>query len=503
MNNKLKKVVASALCTFSLFTMSAFAQTEEKSVVKADIVKLSEVFDGAEIQYQVAGVDNTKVELKEKKGEYTRDIASGLANSVSAPVFSAGKKYLNSVFSMDMVFDFENGSGDPDDGGAWNAFQLRADETTKVCWSKKCYAILVKNGWVEIQKFGTASSGYILNEAFEIPVGEKVNVKYGAINTDVGVYVFLQVGDNVCGVMDNENPITEEGYMNFEFRTKFNACDSENNEFSIAVPTVSYDAQSSKLNSENLYITAGTEKLNEVKENKWFLSTDSFVKNVKERYDMVEEEAWEEIYGETASSLSVMTGDMSKYAKTFAILDNGVSVSSNEAYINPVDYIVRNGFVGLLDSNKALADGKAFVYDENNSNITPFEDEHIYVPVRGVSEAFGVKVAWRDELKTVYMNVSQGALDEELPFEQYPTAFTIGNLGWLRFRNLMGSSMVTEPINVESRSMLEYSDLGKALGYTNIYYLEDNGIIVYSPIALEFSAEDQKQLADYVEYGAK
>lgn len=500
MNKSFKKAVASVICVLSLFGINAVAQGDEKNIVKTDVVTIDEVFRDAEFEYQVT-VNDEKVELdKAKSGEYSRGMASGKAGTPSAPVFSAGKKYKNEVFSLDMIFDFDNGSGDPEDSGAWNAFQLRATDKTKVCWTTKCYSILVKKGWIEIQKFGTVNSGYILNQAFEIPEGEKVNVKYGAVDTDKGVYVFIQIANNICGVLDTENTITEEGYMNYEFRTKFQAFDTTDKEFSIALPVVSYNAEQSALTSENIFITAGTEKTAGIEENKWYISTDGFIVKVQERYNMVEEDAWEELEGETADATTVMTGDIGKYARTAVVLDNGLNVMSKEEYVSPVEYVGLNGYIGLLDCNKGWAKGKSFIYDEANVTITPFEDEYIYLPVRGVSEALGHRVDWDGELNKVYIDAGYGE-NLDVPKEEYNTAFIVGNRGWSKFRNLMGSAMVTASINIDGRTMLEYSDLGSALGFANVYLLKDEGVIVFSPLAFEFSSEDAKLLAEIAEYG--
>lgn len=495
---KFKKIIAGTLAALSLMSMGAYA--EEEKVFKADSISLNEMFDGADIKYQ-ENPQTGKVELKINNGEYTREYASGLNNSPDAPIFTAGKKYLNTVFCADMVFDFTDGGNDTKGPSCWNAFQLRAEDTDKLCWTTKCYVIIVKDGRVEIQKFGTGADGFLLNEDCEIPKDEKVNVKYGAVDTDKGVYVFIKIKDKIYGALDTNSTIKTEGYMNFEFRTNFKAYDTKDKELAIAVPNVSYNAKTAKLESENEFISAGTDKKAQIKENNWYLSTDSFMKKPAERYGQVEAEAWEKIDGETLSSMTVMTGDVGRYAKTAVVTEDGLCVMSNDEYISSAEYILQNGYVGLLDCNKAYMKGKYFTYDENNSSITPFEDEYIYLPVRGICEADGIKVAWDAENNSVFLDTNGNVKENNTLFSEYPTGFKVGFLGWIRFRLLMGTSMVTPPINVEGRTMLEYTDFGAALNYKNIYCGKDSGIITFSPIPLTFTAEDEKEIADSVQYG--
>ena len=129
---KFKKIIAGTLAALSLMSTGAYA--EEEKVFKADSISLNEMFDGADIKYQ-ENPQTGKVELKINNGEYTREYASGLNNSPDAPIFTAGKKYLNTVFCADMIFDFTDGGNDTKGSTSWNAFQLRAEDTDKLCWT--------------------------------------------------------------------------------------------------------------------------------------------------------------------------------------------------------------------------------------------------------------------------------------------------------------------------------------------------------------------------------
>lgn len=495
----MKKLLSILTLTAVILSMTSFAFASDKEAVKTDVISLSELLSDTEnLVYQKSGDDF--VELKEKNGVYEREIANGKGGSVSAPVFSADKKFKNEIFSVDMEFNFDDG-----DGGktSFNAFQLRAGDNNKVCWTTKCYVVIVKSGGIEIQSF-KPNNTFHLNTDAKIPEGEKVNVMYGAVDTDLGVYIFIKIGDTVYGALDNDMPITEEGYMNIEWRTKFKAYETKGASVSIPVTQISYNAKDGSVKSEQVILNGGDAKDCTIKDRKWYFSADGYKPDMATRFaesGVYFEDMFEVIDGESGEGLSVMPGDIGLYTLCELTTDVGLTVKSNEEYISSAEYLLEKGVAGLVDCGTLFANGKYIKYDEENSGVTAIdEDGVIYVPVRGVVEAFNRLVGWDGDLQMVYVDANSEP-DLTKDFHTYDSSFKIGDLGWTQFRLLMGANMAAPSIIYEDRAMLAYNDLGNLLNFKSTDYDEKTGLFTYSDIKLNLTDDDKALILDFVENG--
>lgn len=484
------------LAVIMLFSMTAvFA--EESLVTKAEVVTLNEFFENADkLIYTEANGRSVKVTAK--NGVYERDFASGKAESPEAPVFSTDKKYLNEIFSVDMEFDFFDG----ENKDSFNGFQLRAKENNKLCWTTNCYVIIVKKDRVEIQSFFNGDNKYHLNTSAVIPENEKVNVKYGAVDTEKGTYIFLKIGDTVYSALDTNSTIKDSGYMNIEWRSKFKAFKTKADGISLPVSMISYDPLTSSVTEELVYVNGGDEKNAEITERKWYFSGKDLNPDLQQRFGKTFEDLFTVIDGETRESLMVMPGDIGLYTMNEIKTDKGLVIRSDEEYISSAEYLLAKGYAGVLDCGTMFANGKYLPYDEGNSAVTPIEENgQIYVPVRAVSEAYDIPVGWNPETRCVWVDSKKetGDINDMLT---YDSCFKIGDVSWAKFRLLMGGGIMTaSPIIYEDRSMLVYRDFAALLDFKNVIWDEKTGLIAYSDVPLTFTEADKAHIVDYVMYG--
>lgn len=134
----------------------------------------------------------------------------------------AGNQYGDVVLAFDMESDLTT------DGKDWIAFTLRDQDpySTYLDTSTQAYAIGVNHDSWELQKWTNGVREMLIGTipGYTPRFGNVDNVHYfpnqrhsiqtGAINIDQGVRIFLYVdGVKVFDVVDNDNPITEEGFF--------------------------------------------------------------------------------------------------------------------------------------------------------------------------------------------------------------------------------------------------------------------------------------------------
>ncbi len=491
------KKLSLILAVILLFSMTVvFA--EEPLVTKAEVITLNDFFENPDdIFYTEA--NGRSVKLTAKKGVYERGFASGKAESPDAPVFSTNKKYLNEIFSVDMEFNFEDGS---EEKNSFNGFQLRAKENNKYCWTTDCYVIIIKKDRVEIQSYNDGSHKYHLNTSAVIPEYEKVNVKFGAVDTEKGTFVFLKIGDTLYSALDTEKRVKDSGYMNIEWRSKFKAFETKADGISIPVSMLSYDPLTSGVTEELMYVNGGDEKNAEITERKWYFSGREHNPDKETNFGKTFEELFTVVDGETRENLMVMPGDIGLYTMNEIKTVKGLVIRSDEEYISSAEYLLAKGYAGVLDCGTMFANGKYLPYDEGNSAVTPIEEnEQIYVPVRAVAEAYDIPIAWDEATRCVWVNPKKDAKDINV-MSTYDSCFKIGDVSWAKFRELMGGAIMTaSPIIYEDRSMLVYRDFAALLDFKNVIWDEETGLIAFSDVPLIFTDADKAHIIDYVMYG--
>ncbi len=482
------------------FGISAYAQEAVSEDVTAKIVslsdKLSEALKADKIVYM--GDEKSRLELTEKNGVFTRKPIKGdVATASDVSVFSlTTEETKNEIYDIDLEFDFTDADGKE----VWNGFKLRAKDPDKFCWLTPGYVIIVKKDRVEIQAYAD-SQKWMLNREYEIKEGVKTNVKFGAIDTKDGVFVFIQIGDEVFSALDEDNMTLDAGYTNIEWRGDFKAYKTTADEkYSVPMIKLDYSVNDASVKESISYVKTEKAEKREAKESEWYLSTADYTTNVGTYMNF--SDAFTLIDGEKNDTLMVMQGDIGLYANAAVTMDNGVKVwSYNHEYISPVEYVIEKGFAGLLDCNKAYAKGKYFTYDGENSLVSAFEqDGNVFVPVRAVVEAFDHWVGWDNDRRIVFLNTRDLATDKN-DLQSYDSSFKIGDLGWSYFRMLMGSNMVAASFIDNGRAMLVYSDVALVLDFKNNNYDEKTGVITFSDIPLNLTDENLKELADLVEFG--
>ena len=404
-----------------------------------------------------------------------------VSEAADAKIVSFGEKYKNEIIDFDMVFDFTDKDKKV---SSYDGFMLRASKNDAVCWGgNDCYVIIVRENSVEIQSFYQGENVFYLNRTCEIPKNKKVNVKLGAVDTEKGTYLFIKIDDKLYGAYDTKSRIKNEGYFALEWRSTVNISEAEKSEATIFAPTLKYDVKENKIIAENLFISGETEDVNY----KWYMSNDVYINAERDLTSLSEN--FTLVDGEESDSFMVMDSDIGKYVYC-EIAAGGVTLNSEICHISPVEYIKEYGFTACVGYRGAIANGKAFVFDKENSNVyADCDDEFAYLPLRSIAEAYGMPVEWiADEQIVSISAVGEG-----------DTSLKIGKQGFIRLRNLMGSSMPGVPYIREGRTFIDASAMMQILNYKSLVYDENSGLVTFTNSAVALSDDEIQELVYAVE----
>lgn len=413
-------------------------------------------------------VNNEETTLKKSGGAYT-------VENIQTGVLCFGK--MDGVIDCDMSFELDSSSG------SWIGFELMARDQDKRCWSTACYSIILKSDAIEFQCFGSnKKAGFLGSYEYALPMKERINVQSGVIPTEKGNYIFVKLGNDVFGVYDSDNAITEEG--NFCIEGSLNGLTLYDTEVekTISIPSaeISYDAKNNSLISE----VTTTDTAEPVF--KWYLSRDEYIydKNQKNAdlscFDYIEEVK--------TDHLNLEPQELGKYA-VCAVETQGLTVYSNICCSNPVDYLLNNGFVGCIGYTKGVANGKEFEYDPSGNIYPDIYDDTVYVPFRGVMEAYNFPVTWNE--KTRIVEVYPAAASAEV-------SFCVDKIGFINFMNRMTASMVMAPMIVRDCTFLDIYSTSYIFDYETVIVDEGSGAIIMAPIDIELDESQIAELADYI-----
>lgn len=466
--------IISAISVSALMLSCAYAQDSKAALVSID----ESVLKSSEIVINDGGKLTKNGDMYEKKSLFSD-------SDNTNPVVSFGKQDKNAIINMDMEFEFTDKSGGTT---AFDGFQLRASAQDKVCWTTDCYVVIIREKSVEIQVFASGANIFLLNRVCEIPKDKKVNVKTGAVDTKDGVYVFVKIDDQLFGALDRESRIKDGGYFNLEWRSDLMMYPTASDSDVIPKVTASYDAKNDKIVTNTEFLT---DKKAENVSYEWYISNDGYVNSKNDIVNL--SEAFTLLDGENSADLAVMEADIGKYAYVKATAD-GVALNSEIVYISPADYLLNKGFVACVGYTGAIANGEKFVYDKDNKNVYAdvSSDGLAYLPIRAVADAYKMPVKWDDATRTVSIKISEES-------QTYETSFVVGEHGFVRLRNLMGSSMPGTTYISENRTFLDTSATAQVLAYKYDFYDEVSGLIVLSNMKPNLNADDINALLYEVE----
>ncbi len=398
-----------------------------------------------------------------------------------AELVSLGTVGKNDVISFDMEIDFTGKDGNT---ASFDGFQLRAKDSDKVCWATDCYVIIIRENTVEIQSFYQGENVFYLNRTCEIPKNKKVNVTLGAVDTEEkGTFIFIKIDDKLYGAYDPKSRLKEDGHFNFEWRSTAKITEAKEADATVFAPTLLYDSKENKVLMDKTFILGQTDDI----AYKWYMSNEGYVN--KERDLTSLEENFTLVDGEESDSFLVMDSDIGKcvYCEVTA---GGVTYNTKVLYISPVSYVMNNGFVACVGYSGAIAEGEKFVFDRDNANVyADSKGEFAYLPVRSIAEAYGMPVKWEAEESIV--SISATADDD--------TRFKIGEQGFIRLRNLMGSSMPGVPYINENRTFVDASAMLQILDYKSLFYDESTGLVTFTKSAVKLSESEISDLIYEIE----
>ena len=453
----MKKFIFALIAALAVSVCSVSAE-EGGTVAVNDLLKSKSVL-----------VNSEETSLKKNgNGAYT------VAN-VETGVLCFGK--MQGIIECDMSFELDSS------GGSWIGFELMARDQDKRCWSTACYSVILKSGVIEFQCFGSAKkTGFLGSYEYALPMNERMNVQSGVIPTEKGNYVFVKLGNDVFGVYDSDNAISEEG--NFCIEGILNGLTLYDTEVdkttSIPSAEISYDAKTNSLISDVRTTDAAEPVFN------WYLSQDEYIYDEQQKntdlscFDYIEEVK--------TDNLKLEPHELGKYA-VCTVETQGLTVYSNICHSNPVDYVLNNGFVGCVGYTKGVVNGKEFEYDPSGNIYPDIYDGIAYIPFRGVMEAYNFPVMWNEETRIVEVYPAEASAE---------VSFCVDKIGFINFMNRMTASMVKAPMIVRDRTFLDIYSTSYIFDYETVIVDEGCGAIIIAQIDMELDESQIAELADYI-----
>ena len=173
----------------------------------------------------------------------------------------------------------------------------------------------------------------------------------------------------------------------------------------------------------------------------------------------------------------------------------GVQTETYEAYTtvvyaDPVEYVKAHALIAKIGYTKLAVKGETFDYDTNPKVYPDEYDGAVFIPFRGVMDAFGFPVQWDEAERVVTLTT---------PDQNTDTKFSVDKRGYISYKGLMVSGMKEAPKLIEDRTFLDIYDTAGLVALDNVVYDEDSGLIVFTKIALELTDDQITQLSYYMD----
>ncbi len=313
------------------------------------------------------------------------------------------KKFKNEIIEFDAVFNFV-------DASHWQGIMIRAKSAENLPWKdNETYLIVITEKQIELQRF-SYRSGYLAVVSTPFKSGERVNVQFGAINTDNGVELVLKInGQTIINVVDtDEAAIRNEGHFAVYNASTLKLLPSSraNKTEAPCVYTPAIKTEGivgDKVYASYKFVSYDNESEAE-SEFTWYRAFADISVYGKSALlpDDFENRYLEKIVTTTEPVYTLTEEDVGKYivcgirakAKPSGSFSN--EMLSNAVQIDILKNTLGQGIFFANDSEYAINKGKRELID--SIGTAPFSiDGTMYLPLRYVSEALGYKVEWNAE----------------------------------------------------------------------------------------------------------
>ena len=307
------------------------------------------------------------------------------------------EKYTDLIYDFDVVMDFEN-------KGTWQGFMVRAKDPLNLPWDgNDCYLIVINEKQIELQRFAYKHTylGVVTNP---IRAGEKNNIRYGAINEENGVRIFLSInGNTVFDVIDDgEAAIRDGGYFSVYNKNNLTIYPSSRvgetdtpavNNVSISSSGKLGDSINIDYSYSDIYGSAEGET-----EYAWYrtlANVDHYGKNMALTNE-IREKYLEKIEGANGRTYTITSSDVGFNIKCGITPKSkeaglcGVEVITDSVYIDTVENMLGNGLFFVKGSPYAISDGQRKELKENEIPFAKYGK--LYVPVEFCANESGLNL---------------------------------------------------------------------------------------------------------------
>lgn len=444
---KTKKILS--LLTALVLSVSSFTAIAEETQKEATVIGVEEMLADPENWKDAGGL------LKVTKDKLSRD-----GSKVSSVVTYVGKTYTNEIFEFDITFDKTN------EGRAWSAVILRSDSSdrSELWTSGHSYVVIVRPQFLELQKY-SSSKGTVGIYPCDIPDGETVTMRVGAIDVENGVQIICWVnGEQMFNYLDDNNYLKDGGYFSLSniSTSKITVTPTKDSDktapgFPIGFKVSDFDRKTTELNASYSVMGDAKTTLN------WYITDEALTWNLDtgDTTGAQPEDLVKKIEGyENKTEYDIKESDVGKYIGIGIETQDGTLSLSKQTYINPGEYIIGKNIYVVKDYDKAIVNGDEISIDEDDWQVLPEEiDSVLYMPLRFVVEKTGGEVLWNESARSV-----------EIKYDGKSSLINVGS----NTATVDGTAvtLTAAPIINYDRTFIAVSDI-KALTNTDIALYDD------------------------------
>lgn len=328
--------------------------------------------------------------------------------------------YLNEEIEFDACFKFDGVE-------PWQGIMIRSTSPTAMPWETKInsnYLVVVKEDQIELQRF-SSKSAYLAVVPTPFQEGERVNIRFAAVNVDEGVQLTFKVnGKTLINEIDtHETAIKEAGYVGFFNASTLKLLPSSRKKQKDAPSVALTQIQGegfigNTLTADYVYndLGGGREGNSIYRWYRTLAPIDVFGFGRKMLYpENFKEDYLEQIKGANGKSYEI-TEDDSNYYLLFSVQPKsaetgmvGEEVFSNQIYVSYMENLLSDGIYFVADCPYALVYGERMMIRPGNKKFAPFdENKELYIPLRFTAEALGYQVDWDAKTNTTSIRLTDG-----------------------------------------------------------------------------------------------
>lgn len=313
------------------------------------------------------------------------------------------EKHTDIIYDFDAVFDFKTVD-------KWQGFLIRSTEPLNVPWSNNSnYLIVVTGNQIELQRFGYKHA-FLAVSPTPFKSGERVNIRYGAVNEEKGVHLFFSVnGKTIFDVYDTSQFLIREGGYFGVFNSgsvlKIYPSSRVGEKDSPAVNSTSISTGGKVGDSINIdYIYSDLYGTTEGEtEYAWYrtLANIDHYGTSMALTDDLREKYLEKIEGATGKTYTITNSDVGFNIKCGITPKSeetgllGEEFITNSVYIDTVSNMLGNGLFFVKDSCFAVLNGEKFKLNENEIPFMKYGK--LFVPAEFSAKVYGYNVSYNGE----------------------------------------------------------------------------------------------------------